>query len=415
MATEEEWSARPGQVQGAPGEQREWPGLDWEDQTWVPVASWGIGADRNRGAFSYRSAVPSFIAALDPVIPQEAREAVAEATIALARLNGSLDSRLNSFGPVLLRSESAASSQIENLTASARSIFAAELGAPEGRNAQQIVANTAAMTTALTAADDITPEAIRAMHAVLMESSARHTPGRWRTEAVWIGTRSSSPLGAEYVAPHHWRISSLIEDLTVFARRRDVSPLIATAIAHAQFETIHPFSDGNGRTGRALAQAMLRGRGVTRDVAIPVSAGLLADLQGYHRALTAYRDGETAPIIEAFALASLRAVRNVEQLVADLDSIRASWDERLHVRRSSNAWRLLDVLVRRPVLSSAAAAEELGVKQPNVYPPMRALEETGIVTARSVHRMGPFWRSDEILAAIDAFAERAGRRERAGH
>lgn len=201
-----------------------------------------------------------------------------------------------------------------------------------------------------------------------------------------------------------------MEDLEKFARQERISALVAVAVAHAQFETIHPFTDGNGRAGRALAQSMLRYRGVTRNVAVPVSAGLLADVEGYHAALTSYREGEVDPIIDAFADASLRAVNNARQLVREIEEVRAGWEQRLSVRRNSTAWRLLDILARRPVLNSAAAAEELGVKQPNVYPPLKALVEAGIVKSKREHGLGPFWRSDEILSAIDAFAERAGRR-----
>lgn len=388
-----------------------WPALDWEDQVWVSAASWGLGADRLDHGTHYRSSVPPLIAELTPVLPAPVQTSVEEATRALTRLDATLGQRVASFAPVLLRSEAAASSQIENLTASARSIFTAELGASAGQNAQQIAGNTRAMEAAIRLADDISTSSIRTMHQVLMEDVPRHCPGQWREEAVWIGRRSDSPVGAEFVAPHHSRVEELIEDVVTFARRGDVLPLVNVAISHAQFETIHPFSDGNGRTGRALAQAQLRSRQVTTHVAVPVSAGLLADVGGYHHALTEYRQGNIVPIVESFAAASLRAVRNVHQLVDEIDEIRAGWNERLSVRRDSNAWRLLDILTRRPVLNSTVAAQELGVKQPNVYPPLAALENAGIVSSKAMHRMGPFWRSDEVLAAIDRFAERAGHRE----
>lgn len=388
-----------------------WPALDWEDQVWVSAASWGLGADRLDHGMHYRSSVPPLIAELTPVLPAPVQTSVEEATRALTRLDATLGQRVASFAPVLLRSEAAASSQIENLTASARSIFTAELGASAGQNAQQIAGNTRAMEAAIRLADDISTSSVRTMHQVLMEDVPRHCPGQWREEAVWIGRRSDSPVGAEFVAPHHSRVEELIEDVVTFARRGDVLPLVNVAISHAQFETIHPFSDGNGRTGRALAQAQLRSRQVTTHVAVPVSAGLLADVGGYHHALTEYRQGNIVPIVESFAAASLRAVRNVHQLVDEIDEIRAGWNERLSVRRDSNAWRLLDILTRRPVLNSTVAAQELGVKQPNVYPPLAALENAGIVSSKAMHRTGPFWRSDEVLAAIDRFAERAGHRE----
>lgn len=361
----------------------------------------------------YRAAVPPFIADLTPAVSSDTAHLAAAATGELTRFDAELGHRVASFAPVLLRSEAASSSQIENLTASARAIFSAELGVHRSRNADLIAANTRAMRAALELAADLSPDTMRELHRVLMAEQPRHTPGDWRDEAVWIGTRADSPAGAEYVAPFHTRITPLIADLSEFAERADLQPLIQTAVAHAQFETIHPFTDGNGRTGRALAQAMLRRRGVTRNVAVPVSAGLLADVEHYHEALTAYREGDLDPIVRAFANASLRAVANARQLVTDIDEIREGWNTQLTVRKSSNAWRLLDVIARRPVLDSASAAAELGVKQPNIYPPLQALTDAGILKSKAEHRLGPFWRSEDILAAIDRFAERAGRRERA--
>lgn len=388
-----------------------WPAVEWETRTWTPAAQWGIDAELGAPVVDYEAAIPPFIAGLTPQLDATSMAAAEEATRELSRFDAELGARVHSFAPVLLRSESASSSQIENLTASARAIFSAELGAKSGRNAEQIAANTRAMQAAIELADAVSPDSIRRMHEALMVGQPRHAAGRWREEAVWIGTRGDSPVGAEFVAPWHERVSELIVDVTEFARRRDVAPLLSVAIAHAHFETIHPFTDGNGRAGRALAQSMLRYRGVTRSVAVPVSAGLLADVRGYRAALTAYRGGDHAPIVRAFADASLRAVRNARRLVAEIDAIRRSWDDVLTARRDSNAWKLLDILLSRPVLDSATAAREVGVKQPNVYPPLRALVEAGILKSKAEHRLGPFWRSDEILGAIDRFAERAGRRE----
>lgn len=388
-----------------------WPSLEWEKQTWLPTTAWGAQAETTAQRTVYQSSVPALIARRDPEPDAEVAAAADEAVRELSRFDAELGVRVNSFAPVLLRSEAASSSQIENLTASARAIFSAELGAKSGRNAEQIAANTRALQAAIGLSEQISSDAIAQMHAALMVDQSRHTPGEWREEAVWIGTRSDSPVGAEFVAPWFERVPRLVDDLVTFASRTDISPLVSVAIAHAQFETIHPFTDGNGRTGRALAQSMLRHRGVTRTVAVPVSAGLLADIEGYHAALTAYRAGDVNPIIRAFADASLRAVGNARELVNTIDDIRESWNHRLTARRDSNAWNVLDILARRPVIDSATAAAELGIKQPNVYPPMRTLVDAGIVRSKAEHNLGPFWRSDEVLRAIDDFAKRAGRRE----
>ena len=388
-----------------------WPALDWEERVWIPSTAWGATAERQSVRRAYRAAVPPMIAELRPQPDPATLAAAEEADRELSRFDAELGSRVSAWAPVLLRSEAASSSQIENLTASARAIFSAELGGKTGRNAQQIAANTRSLQAALDLSEDISVEAILTMHEVLLHDQPRHTPGEWRREAVWIGTRSDSPVGAEFVAPASERVPALVDDLVAFADRPDVPSLVDIAVAHAQFETIHPFTDGNGRTGRALAQAMLRHRGITRSVAVPVSAGLLADVAGYHAALTAYRGGDVNPIVGAFADASLRAVANARALVAEIDGIRKEWEGRLTVRRDSNAWKILDILARRPVLDAVAVAQELGVQPPNVYPPMRALLDAGIVKSKAEHDIGPFWRSDQILGAIDGFARRAGRRE----
>ena len=388
-----------------------WPAVEWEQRAWSSATSWGVRADKPIAVTRYDAAVPPLIAALTPSLSSTTGGVAREAEQELSRLDAELGSRMSAFAPVLLRSEAASSSQIEHLTASARAIFSAELGVKSGRNAEQITANTRSLQAAIALANEPSADSIREMHRVLMEGQPHHSPGAWRQEAVWIGTSAQSPVGAEFVAPHHLRVPALIDDVVAFCARDDLPPLVSMAIAHAQFATIHPFTDGNGRTGRALAQAMLRRTGVTRNVALPVSAGLLAGLEGYQGALTAYRGGDVEPIVLAFAHAIARAIRNTRTLVTELDGVRETWESKLHARKNSNSWRLLDVLMRRPVISAALAAQELGVKQPNVYPPLHALTEAGIVKSKSEHRLGPFWRADDVLTAIDRFAERAGRRE----
>lgn len=373
-------------------------------------ASWGVGATRGGRADTYQAAVVPLIAGRAPEVSESTRLNAEEAGHELTRFDAELGERVASFAPVLLRSEAASSSQIENLTASARAIFSAELGVRHSRNADEIAANTRAMQSALVLAEHLSAEAVLDMHRVLMADQPRHTPGQWRDQPVWIGTRFDSPAGAAYVAPVHNRVPELVADLVQFMSESTATPLVTVAVAHAQFETIHPFTDGNGRTGRALAQAMLRHWGITRNVAVPVSAGLLADVPGYHSALDAYRLGNLEPIVRQFSNASLRAVANARQLVMEINRIRADWDKRLKVRSNSKAWQILDILTRIPVLNSATAARELGVRQANVYKAFEALTEAGIVKSKKEHGLGPFWRSDEVLLAIDAFANRAGRR-----
>lgn len=392
-----------------------WPAVTTEKLVWTPLHSEVVapgalaGLDRSR---EYVASVPAAIAALPIDLSPAALTTAEEAGRELSRFDAELGHRVAAFGPVLLRSEAAASSQIENLTASARAIFTAELTGRASRNAMLIAANTGSLRAAIDLADDISSDTIRRMHEALMVGQPHHTPGRWRTEAVWIGTSSQSPIGADYVAPRWERVPELIDDLVAFAHRTDVGALTLTAIAHAQFETIHPFTDGNGRTGRALAQASLRHRAVTRSVAVPVSAGLLADVEGYHAALTAYRQGDPEQIVARFAEASVRAVVNARELVAEIDDVVTGWRESVRARSDSGVWRVLDLVARTPVVDAALVSAELGIRPQNVYSLLQRLTDQGVLAAKAEHRAGTLWRSEGVLAAIDRFAERAGRRSR---
>ena len=188
---------------------------------------------------------------------------------------------------------------------------------------------------------------------------------------------------------------------------------MSAALAHAQFETIHPFIDGNGRTGRALVQAMLRHGRLARNVTVPVSAGLLADTDAYFAALTTYREGDPLPIVSQFANAAFRAVSNGRELVEQLRETRGGWQRTIKARSDSAVWRLADLLLRRPVVNARVIADELDLDVGNVHRYIKPFLEAGILAQSQDVRRNQVWRSPEILAALDAFAARAGRRNRA--
>jgi Fic family protein len=289
----------------------------------------------------------------------------------------------------------------------------AELGDTSKVNASLIAANTAAMKSAVALADKLDADSILQMHRTLMETADPKEAGKWRTQQVWIGGSSFGPSGATYVAPHNGRVPAAIDDLIAYMKRDDIPVLIQAAIAHAQFETIHPFTDGNGRTGRALIHALLRGKGLTRNVTVPVSAGLLADTDNYFDALTTYRDGDPEPIIVAAANASFKAIANGRQLVDDLRRIRESWRERIRARSHSATWEVADLLIRQPVVNAKTLNEQLGIGPTHVRRHMDVLAAAGVVQLTKVHQRGVFWRAQEVLDVLDAFATNAGKRTRA--
>jgi len=145
---------------------------------------------------------------------------------------------------------------------------------------------------------------------------------------------------------------------------------------------------------------------------VPVSAGLLTDVDGYFAALTRYRDGEPIPIVESFASAAFQAVDNGRRLVDDLHAIRQDWQERVRARRDAATWRVADLLLRHPVVNAALVASEVGVAPQNTYRSLRPLVDAGVLVESTDRRRDQLWRAPEVLDSLDRFAARAGRRTR---
>jgi len=384
--------------------------VEYETVPWdiSPAASHVRAAQQQQG--NYQAAISANIADLTVNLPSDVLADAEDASREVTRFDAELGGEIAPFASVLLRTESAASSNIENLTASARAITEAELpGAKTTANAKVIVANTAAMVAAINLADSIDADAILAMHKALMRDVDPKSAGRWREEQVWIGGGTHGPRGAMFVPPHHSRVRAAIDDLLRFAQRDDIPVVPQISLAHAQFETIHPFTDGNGRTGRALIQAMLRRKGLTRNVTVPVSAGLLTDTDSYFAALTAYREGDAAPIVRRISQAAVAAVFNGRELVSELHAVRAEWNNKITARSDSAVWQIADLLLRRPVINTALLTEELGIESKHARRYLEPLSAAGIIIETSSGPRSRVWRSPEVIAALDAFADRARR------
>ena len=221
----------------------------------------------------YDSTVPAQISELTIDLPADLAADAEEAAAELARFDtharallGNDNPALGPMSAILLRTESASSSQIENLTAGARQLALAEIGQSTSTNAAVVTANVRTMEAALRLADDLDEQAILAMQRELLMAQpgwANHA-GRYRDGLVWVGTSAITPRGAAHVGPQPELVPAAMRDLTDFIRRQDLQIVAHAAIAHAQFETIHPFADGNGRTGRAIVHAMVRAKGLVR-------------------------------------------------------------------------------------------------------------------------------------------------------
>ena len=363
---------------------------------------------------TYEAAVVPEIADAALTLSTRLAAAEADAVAAVSRFDSDAASALLPFTPLLLRSESSASSRIERLTVSARRLMEAELFETGRGNAALVVANTRAMTAASSIRPPLSLDSLLSMHRALLESSAPDDAGALRREPVWIGGPALSPAGALLVPPRLERVPEALEDLFASTRRTDLPPLTRAAIAHAHFETIHPFVDGNGRTGRALIHVLLSWAGLTPHAPLPLSAVLLADVDSYFRSLDAYRRGEPLVIVELFIGAAARAAALGRSAGRRIGRTVEAMLERSPGRAGTPDRAIIELLARRPVLDAGSAATAVGVSEAAARRSLERLEAAGLLRGYLIGPHRRAWRSPEILDLMDDVASALGRRARPG-
>jgi Fic family protein len=378
-----------------------------------------MGGRRARASFRYRAFVPDAVAGLTPVVPFEVADRVANAEAAIRELNERASvGGLEAIGPLLLRSEAVASSRIEGYDVTSLNLARALIDPRAARgSARTVAANVSAMEEAIAIADGGEPigvDDLLAIHTTLMAGQERARPGRVREEQNWIGGRLGNPSGATFVPPPEDLVPSLLEDLVAFIARDDLPAVAQSAIAHAQFETIHPFVDGNGRVGRALVHVILRRRGVAPRFVPPVSIVLAARPASYVDGLTAFREGRVADWIGSFAGAAARAATVSIDLADRVSALQAAWRERAgQPRAGSAAAKLIDLLPALPVLSAPTARGAIRVSQQQTLAALKSLAEAGVVRQISDGTYDRQYAATELFDLLAAYEEQvAGRAPR---
>ncbi len=333
-------------------------------------------------------------------------EALVEVEQRLADVNADPD--LARIGPILMRSEGIASSRIEGLVMSTRRIYEASERPKDAddRPARQIVGNMDIMAEVLRRTDQpLAHDDLHRWHRAVMEPepTSRHTIGAYRTVQNWIGGRSDTPAGAAFVPPPPDLIPELMDDLLRFANERTLSPIIQAAIAHAQFETIHPCTDGNGRIGRALVYRILSTRGAIRMTAPPISPIIARDRRPYIAGLTAYRDGQPSTWVDTFVHLLDSACGYSLLLAASLADLALSWKERVgDVRCNAVYHRIIAGLLDHPILDTRTVAEQFGVSTVAARDALERLAQRGIVVERPL-RKGRRGRPARVFEASELF------------
>lgn len=334
---------------------------------------------------------------------------------------------LSSLSRFLTRSEAIASSRIEGVAPSAQQAALAELGLTESvkglsEQAKLVAANMTVVRDAvgrLSSADRLTVEDIVELQAALLVEDRRHHG--LRTQQNWIGGGLWSPVHAEFVPPEPESVPELMEDLVSYVNGSAHGALLQAALVHAQFETIHPFTDGNGRVGRALIHTVLERRGLTQGAVIPLSMVLSTLSNEYVEGLTSFRHVLTAGSpeassavlvwLETFARAAEIAVDQADLFAREVTELKGRWAERLSAHRVEKGLRalpragaavakVLAALAEAPVVTTATLKRIYGITPQAAGQALDELVGAGILSRKSIDRGATAFIAIEVLDLI---------------
>lgn len=356
----------------------DWPAHTTQTLTWSPSGPRGPKADRMLGEFE--ASIPPMIAGLD--LPGDFN--IMAAVVAIVRLDQAEGRDLGALSTLLMRTEAVSSSRIERVSASTDDFARAVGGNRSNISATAMVAASRAIMTLVDGAGStgaITVDDLLAAHALLMADDPGDGmyAGMIRPMQNWVGGSHHSPREALYVPPPPHLVRPLLDDLAAFVGRDDIDPIVQAAIAHAQFESIHPFTDGNGRIGRALISAILRRRGITVNVVVPIASALVANRERYFELLGAYRTGRALPFVRHLARSARVAALEAREATWRLREIMPEWESALEAREGSAVRRMLPLLMEQPIFTAEDVERLLGISPAAAFQAVIRLEEVGIV------------------------------------
>lgn len=374
--------------------------------TWAP--DFARAAGRRSAAGEYEAFIPDKLADEDPSFSSATSALAESAAQAVLRLNHDASdlASLEGLARQLLRSEALASSQIEGLSVSHRKLAQATLEGQATHKAQEVLANMRAMEEAIavgTGADPITPDDIRSIHhALAIVPPLDKIAGQFREEQGWIG--GASPPEADYVGPPEDQVKPLVADLCDFMNRDDVSAVVQAAMAHAQFELIHPFGDGNGRVGRCLIHVLLRKRQLALPYVPPISLVFGANKDAYIAGLDNFQAGRVGAWIEQFSRATITSSARAAEFSESVGDLQGHWRDRLGTVRSDAAsLALIDHLPSFPYITVKVAREITGRSQPAAARGLGQLESAGVLTRHQTRKKGETWEAKELFTLLDQF------------
>ncbi|MEX1256759.1 MAG: Fic family protein [Gemmatimonadota bacterium] len=377
----------------------------WDPSVYAP--------SRYRKSCRYDAFVPETLAGNDFALPASVAGVVSDAEQAIMRLNAGVSPALAPLARLLLRTESIASSRVEGMQVGIRALARGEAiletGGRVAPTVREVLGNIDAMEAAIhraASAGRIGVDHLREIHGELMAGSPNsRIAGVLRTGQNWIGGNDYNPCGADFVPPPPEDVVPLLEDLCDAIGEESLPPLVQAALVHAQFETIHPFGDGNGRTGRALIHLVLRRRGIATSYVPPISVVLAGERDRYIEGLTRFREGQIGRWVEQFSSAAASAAGLASAYQGAVGALTRTWRAQLSAgaapRADAAAWAVIDVLAGYPVITAPVAEAVTGRAKAAIHNAIQQLVECEVLLPLSQSKRNRSWEAAGLLDLLE--------------
>ncbi|PWJ50276.1 Fic family protein [Quadrisphaera granulorum] len=373
------------------------------------VLPWRRQDGRRSEITEYAASIPPKISELDLDVPAGLLEACRAAQVEIGVLERRWADAVSVLEPFLLRTEAIASSRIEDELTTVDQLARVQHGLSGPRSARTVMGAVVGLRLLVErAARGVELDDLLAAHRLLMANDPheRHDAGRLRTVQNWISGSDRSPLGAVHVPPAPAHVPELMDDLLAFMRRTDLDPVVQAAVAHAHFESIHPFNDGNGRIGRSLVNAVWRYRGVTARIAVPIASAIVADREEYFSLVNLYRTGDAHAFCGYPADATTRSAAEAEVSAQRLLGLPGRWREHVRPRSGSATDELLNLLPGHPVVDATDVARLTGASAARAYVAIERLVEAEVLRPITASKRGAAWAAGDVLDEADLLVDR---------
>jgi Fic family protein len=365
-------------------------------------------ARRTIGAHGYVAYFPATIPRRIELAPAMQRR-VSDAEAALGRLAGVGHAVPNPhllIRQYLLR-EALASTRIEGTQATMTEVFEASAGEPQNPDVEEVLNYVAALDWGVAELERL-PLSVRlilGLHSRLLAGvrGRQRAPGELRTTQNWIGAADSTIQTARFVPPPPSELAALLTDWERFAHEDPEMPLLVqNALLHAQFETIHPFLDGNGRLGRLLLVFFLIQRERLPAPLLYLSSYLDQHRQRYYDALSAIREtGNPEPWLDLFLTAVETESRDAVVRAQRLVEVREQYLRAVAPLATSHGLALVDLICENPLVTTRRVEERLGVSRPTALRLLSRLAERGVLSSGEAGPRGQRrYVARELLAAV---------------